>query len=192
MGNTYTMNGAAVARPAMVPQQMGQMGQMSLMQQQQMIQNAYQMNMGGFAPAMQNMHPALQQQMAHMQQIQQQAVAAAAGSMYGGQHGAGMQATSQAQQQQQQQILQLNNFIWGKVDITLANMTPDRIADIIAKASDHVKHSQQWAASSDREKARLTLFHVYKQKVMIDNARRAQGVNAANAAGNSQRQPGAV
>jgi hypothetical protein len=183
MGNTYAMNGM-VARSAMMPQQMGQMGQMSLMQQQ-MMQNAYQMNVGGFGPAMQNMHPALQQQLAQMQQMQQQAVAAVAGSIYGGQNGAGMQANSQAQQAQQQQ---LNSYIWGRVDVALASMTPDRIADLVAKASDHVKRSQQWAASNDREKARLTLFHVLKQKVMAENVvRRVQVANAANAAGNSQR-----
>jgi hypothetical protein len=186
MGNTYTMNGTVVGRPPMMAQQMGQM---SLMQQQ-MMQNAYQMSMGGFGPAMQNMqniqnmHPTLQQQMAQMQQMQQQAVAAvAAGSMYGGQNGAGMQAVSQGQASMQQ----FNNFIWSRVDASLPDMAPERVADLVLKAPDQVKRSPQWATSNEHQKARLTLFHLYRQKVMMENARKAQAANGANAAGNTQR-----
>ena len=121
-------------------------------------------------PVTENTSPNLQQGLEQTQNMQQQAATAAAGATFANQNGAGMQANGQAQQ-----IQHLNNFIWGKVDISLANMTPDRIADLVAKASDQVKRSPQWAASNDREKARLMLFHLYKQKVMLDNARRIYG-----------------
>jgi hypothetical protein len=132
-------------------------------------------------PVTPNIPRNLQQELEQTQNMQQQATAAV-GPPFANQNGAGMQANGQAQQ-----IQQLNHFIWGKVDISLANMTPDRIADLVAKASDQVKSSQQWAASNDREKARLMLFHLYKQKVMLDNARRMQGaINTAKAIGNNQ------
>jgi hypothetical protein len=132
-------------------------------------------------PVTPNIPRNLQQEPEQTQIMQRQATAAAA-PPFANQNRAGMQANGQAQQ-----IQQLNTFIWGKVDISLANMTPDRIADLVAKASDQVKRSQQWAASNDREKARLMLFHLYKQKVMLDNARRMQGaINTAKAIGNNQ------
>jgi hypothetical protein len=74
--------------------------------------------------------------------------------------------------------LQFNIFIWEKVDLTLTNMTPDQIANLLTKASDQLKHIPLWTASNDRDRARLTLFHLYKQKVMLDNARRMQAANS--------------
>lgn len=61
--------------------------------------------------------------------------AAVAGSTYGDQTGAGIQANGQ-----EQQIQRLNNFIRGKVDVSLANMAPDRMPELLARTSDQVKH----------------------------------------------------
>jgi len=178
VGTTYNMDGAVANRPQMVAQQVGQMNQMNQMgqfMQQQMIQNAYQMNVGGFGPGMQNMYPVLQQQMAQIQ-MQHQAVAAVAGSMYPGANGAGMQANAQAQMQLQG----IQQYIWSQVDRSMSTMPLEQMADMVARAPDQVKHSRPWASANDREKARLALFHLYKQKLIIERRQAANAPNAAN------------
>lgn len=182
VGNNYSMNGAAGARPPMLQQQMG-VGQMNMMQQQ-MIQN-YQMNMGGFPQVTQGMHPTMQQQMLQIQQLQQNAAVAAAGSIYAAANGMNMQASvaqaqAQAQAQQQQAFHQ---SLLMRVDASMQRMTPDAIAEMATRAPDHVKQTPQWATSSDREKARLTMYSLFKQKILTERRQQA----AANAANNQQR-----
>ena len=176
-GNNYPVNGAVGARPPMLQQQMG-MVQMNSMQQQ-MMQNAYQMNMGGFPPTAQGMHPNMQQQMLQIQQMHQNAAAAvAAGSIYAAASGMNMQASAaQAQAQAQQVAVAFNQSIWARVEAAMPKMNPEALADMVARAPDFVKVMPQWATSNDREKARLTMYHLFKQKLMQD--RRQAALNAA-------------
>lgn len=181
VANNYPMGVTVAGRAQMLQQQMG-VGQMNSVQQQMMMQNAYPMNMGGFPQATQGMHPNMQQQILQMQQMQQNAVAAvAAGTMYAA---AAANNVNMQNPTAQAQMMAMNQSIWMRVDANMSRMTPQAISDMVTRAPEHVKQSTEWANSNDREKARLTMFHLLRQKILTD--RRQAIVNAA--AANNQQQ----